>query len=60
MKKGTLNNLQENCPYFDKDKRICTRKGCHLLQPCIAKGKNLDKWYSIKSLLENMFIIIKE
>ena len=41
MMKGLINmlknNLQENCPYFDREVRKCTRKGCHLLCPCIAK-----------------------
>lgn len=54
-----LNNLQENCPYYDKNNRKCTRKGCHLLRPCIAKGRIIDNYYSISDLLKNMFIIIK-
>lgn len=60
MKKGIINNLQENCPYFDKDKRCCARNGCHLLRPCIAKGTKIEKYYSIKNLLDSLFVIIKE
>ena len=33
------NNLQENCPYYDRDNKKCTRDGCHLMIPCIAKGE---------------------
>ena len=36
--KKYINNLQEQCPYFDKKERICCRDNCHLLYPCIAKN----------------------
>ena len=53
-----LNNLQENCPYYDKNKRVCCRKGCHLMQPCIAKTIRSDNYYSITEILKNAFELL--